>query len=418
MRTGQRGARTAVVAAGAAVGATLLGDQMLYAVMPSRPDLWGLSSVALVGVLLSANRVVRLVSNPLAAEVFRRLGPRAPFAAALLLAVFVTAAYGWLTAFWALLAARLLWGACWSVLRLGGQWAVLDSSHDGNRGLLMGLYSGVTRVGSLSGPLLGGVLTDALGLRATLSAFAGATALAGIAWWAATPRPLRPPPAAAPAGGGFRDVLRDRTLLLVSAAGLALALVFSGLVAASIGFYFREQYGERVSLAGTALAVASFTGLTLGGLGVLNALLAPLTGHLSDRLGRARGISLALFAAAAGVAALGAGLSVWLVLAGLLIAYVASAALLVQLGAAAGDLATHGRRAAVLAAYATFQDLGAALGPLIALSFASLTALRLLFLAAALIIALFGLAFRRTPSLAPGPLPRAGHATGVDTTVT
>ena len=51
-----------VVAVALAVAATLLGDSMLYAVMPSQPEAWSLS-VPAVGVLLSANRLVRLVTN-------------------------------------------------------------------------------------------------------------------------------------------------------------------------------------------------------------------------------------------------------------------------------------------------------------------------------------------------------------------
>ena len=51
------------------LAATLLGDSMLYAVMPSQPDAWALS-VPAVGVLLSANRLVRLFTNSLAAYVF------------------------------------------------------------------------------------------------------------------------------------------------------------------------------------------------------------------------------------------------------------------------------------------------------------------------------------------------------------
>ena len=67
-----------VIAAALAVAATLLGDSMLYAVMPSQPEAWALS-VPAVGVLLSANRLVRLLTNSLAAVAFERLGSRAPF---------------------------------------------------------------------------------------------------------------------------------------------------------------------------------------------------------------------------------------------------------------------------------------------------------------------------------------------------
>ncbi|NIR59712.1 MAG: MFS transporter, partial [Gammaproteobacteria bacterium] len=216
---------------------------MLYAVMPSRPGAWGLS-VAAVGVLLAANRLVRLLSNPLAALAFRRFGPRPSFAAAMALAAVVTLAYGWTTAFAVLLVSRLLWGMCWSTLRLGGYWAVLDEAASGNRGSLMGIYSAIVRLGSVAGAVAGGLLTDAFGHRQTLTAFAAVIAVAGVAWHLGSHGALRREArrSVEPAGGGLRPVLADRRLIVVGVAGLVTALAFSGLVTASLGFFIRELY--------------------------------------------------------------------------------------------------------------------------------------------------------------------------------
>ena len=176
-----------VIAVALAVAATLLGDSMLYAVMPSQPEAWALS-VPAVGVLLSANRLIRLLTNSVAAFVFDRLGPRAPFTFALVLSVVVTLTYGWATAFVVLLIARLAWGTSWSLLRLGGFWAVLDEATDENRGLLMGAYSAIVRMGSVGGALLGATLTDAIGHRSTLTIFAVTMAVAGALWFATSSR--------------------------------------------------------------------------------------------------------------------------------------------------------------------------------------------------------------------------------------
>ena len=170
-----------------AVAASLFGDSMLYAVMPSRPEDWGLS-IGLVGILLSANRLVRLLSNTAAAQLFAWFGPRPPFAAAMVLAVITTATYGWATTFWILLLARIAWGLCWSVLRLGACWTVLDEATDANRGFLMGIYSSVARSGSMVGVVAGGLLTDAIGHEWTLTIFAAATGVGGLAWFV-TSRP-------------------------------------------------------------------------------------------------------------------------------------------------------------------------------------------------------------------------------------
>ena len=383
-----------IFAAGGAVAAALLGDSMLYAVMPSTPQAWGLSAGVLIGVLLSANRIVRLASNPLAAMVFNRFGSRAPFAVAMAMAVVVTATYGWTTAFWLLLLARIAWGVCWSVLRLGGFWAVLDAATDENRGLLMGTYSSVARLGGIVGAIAGGTLTDAVGRRSTLTLFAALTAVGGVAWYVATRSTAPhscPLMAARGEAGGLAAVLGDRKLLAVSAGGLVTGLVFAGLVSASLGFYLRAHYGEEVPVAGAVIGVVSLTGIMLGMRSLLNLPVAPLAGHVSDRLGRTR-VTLAAYAlGAAGLVILATAEAIAVVAAGVVITFVAATALNTLLVAGAGDMAPPERRSAVMSTYATFLDLGAALGPLVGLSTGSLLALRGTFVAAAVVLVLMGL---------------------------
>lgn len=395
-----------VAAAAGAVAASLLGDQMLYVVMSARPDAWGLSAAA-VGVLLSVNRFVRLASNPLAAVAVNRWGWRGPFAAAMALAVAVTLVYGWATAFWVLLLARLGWGIAWSALRLGGQWTVLDAATDDNRGLLMGSYSAITRLGGLGGAVLGGVLSDAIGHEWTLTIFAIVIGLAGVSWYRATREVAATDPipvSANAARGGFGEVLRDVRLLAVSVSGLLVGLVFAGVIGASLGFLLREQYGEEISLGSAIIGVASFTGLLIGLRGLLNIVTAPLAGALSDRFGRIRGTTVALLVAGLGTAALALTSSIWLLVIVIIVTFAASTAALVQLQTAAGDLARPDRRAAVLSTYATFQDLGAAIGPLVGLSWGSLGALQAILLVCAALLIATAIAFRRVMQRAPSTI--------------
>jgi MFS family permease len=76
------------------------------------------------------------------------------------------------------------------------------------------------------------------------------------------------------------------------------------------------------------------------------------------------------------------------------VAFVAATALTVGLSATAGDLAPPERRSAVMSSYATFLDLGSAIGPLIGLSFASLATLRGLYGGAAVLLLLAAVLFR------------------------
>ena len=139
----------------AIVGAVIMGDSMIYAVLPSNVSAFGVSA-GLVGVLLSANRFVRLASNPLADRLFRRFGIEKPLAAAVVLSIGTTLAYGLGPGFAVLLIVRLLWGLCYSILRLGGYVTVLEEGRERDRARLMGLFSGGQRAGSIVGVLLGG----------------------------------------------------------------------------------------------------------------------------------------------------------------------------------------------------------------------------------------------------------------------
>ena len=372
-----RGVTLPVIAVALAVGATLLGDSMLYAVMPAQPEAWTLSIPA-VGILLSANRLVRLFTNSVVAAVFQRLGQRGPFIGALILSVVVTMSYGWTTAFVVLLAARMGWGLCWSALRLGGFWAVLSEATDDNRGLLMGSYQAIVRMGSVGGVLVGAALTDVFGHRFTLTLFAAVMAATAAAWIISSratasylqPRQTRP------RDNSVREVLRDRRLLATCCGILITGLVFSGLLTASLGFYLSAHFGQQVAILGMALGVTTATGILLGSQWLP---LSPILGHFSDRLGRVPVISLGFGLGAAGLLVLAVTQSTWLMLLAALTAFVGSTALTVTLHSTAGDLAPPNRRNAVVGIYATFLDLGSALGPVLGLSFASLAALQRLY---------------------------------------
>ena len=392
-----RGVSLPVIAVALAVGSTLLGDSMLYAVMPAQPEAWALSIPA-VGILLSANRLVRLVTNSVVAVIFQRLGQRGPFIGALVLSVVVTLSYGWTSAFAVLLVARMGWGLCWSTLRLGGFWTVLTEASDDNRGLLMGSYQAIVRMGSVGGVLVGAALTDVFGHRLTLTLFAAVMAATACTWiifsrQAAPDKQPRPQRADAV---DLRAVLGDRRLLATCSGILITGLVFSGLVTASLGFYLSSHFGQQVAFLGVALGVTTATGILLGSQWLP---LSPVLGHLSDRFGRVPLISSGFGVGAAGLVALAVTQSIWLMLLAIFAGFVASTALTVTLHSTAGDLAPPDRRNAVLSTYATFLDLGSALGPLIGLSFASLAALQGLYGGAAVLLVaaalLFWLAFRR-----------------------
>ena len=165
-----------VALVGGATAFSLLGDQALYAVLPVYLGQLGLSAIQ-VGVLLSANRWVRLLTNQLAHRILERADFRILFTGALVLGVATTAAYGLTRSFTVLLVARLSWGLAWSFIRQGGVMRIMDTSPAEITGRTMGTYNAISRIGSVLGLLGGAVLVDAIGFSAAMLTLAAVTAV-------------------------------------------------------------------------------------------------------------------------------------------------------------------------------------------------------------------------------------------------
>ncbi len=381
---------TRVVTVSLVMALALLGDSLLYVVLPLQAATLGLSGVQ-VGVLLSANRFVRMVTNTGAARLLRRMSARPVFAGATVLAALTTAMYTLTPAFLPFLAARLLWGFSYSALRLGCFVTVLSAATDRTRGRLMGLYQSVSRGGSFVAVVVGGALFDALGYRPTVLAMAVGTALAlPLALWrgpvegsgrpvpASTSEPRQNDPAPAPP--------RSR-LLAVKWSAFALSFVARGVVTATLAVFLRQAFGERLGPGG-ALGVATVASWLVGVRWLAEIGLAAPLGALSDRMGRARAATAWLLVAAAVTLVLALVPVLGVAVAAAVLLFVAASGLGATLDAAAGDLAPPGRRAEVMSAYADWADLGAALGPLLALSLAGSLGLRPTYIAGALLLGL------------------------------
>ena len=103
----------------AVVGLSIQGDSLLYGILPLAASGLGIP-LGLVGLLLSANRLVRLISNTWASTLFERFGPRLPFIASAILGFLTALVY---SASWGVVVfvlARMAWGIAWSGLRQGG----------------------------------------------------------------------------------------------------------------------------------------------------------------------------------------------------------------------------------------------------------------------------------------------------------
>ncbi len=162
----------------------VLGDSMLFIVLPLYYEEFGLTSLWQVGVLLSVNRFIRLPINPLIGWFYTKFQLRTGVFIALGLTILTTLSYGFIKEFVILIFMRILWGVAWSLLRLGGMLTVVNVAGNHNRGNLIGLYNGLWGLGGLGGMLFGGLFVELWSITGIVVLFASlSVAMIPIVHW-------------------------------------------------------------------------------------------------------------------------------------------------------------------------------------------------------------------------------------------
>lgn len=360
----------------------LLGDQMLYVFLPSNPAAAGIAAASL-GMVLSANRLVRLAANSLGGLLSDRLGRRRPYLLGMALALASTSGYLVSDSLWLLLVSRVLWGVAFALLSVGGIAIMLDHSTDADRGRTVGFYQSLIQLGTLVGLVLSGVLTDLLGYRGTLAIYVPLTALGlGIAIWVLREGDVAPGHHATPAAGatplGTLATLRRLDPRLLAPAYVCFATHFagSGVLAATLGMYLKMLVSEPGG-GSWLVPVASLTGILLAVRRLAGMIEAPIAGHLLDRFGDRRIVAAAgVLAILAGFVTLAGGRGVVFVIAGVVLVSVGEGFSQPAVVVWTGDGAPPHLRGVVMGGLSTAGDLGAALGPLVAYALLETAGLR------------------------------------------
>lgn len=340
---------------------SLMGDATLYVVLPTHTDQAGIV-LASVGILLGANRLIRLVLNGLSGVAFDRGRRRGLFLVALLVGVLSTAIYAATRGFWALLFGRLVWGLAWSGIWVGGTTIILDVSSEQERGRWVGLYQSWFLFGSSFGALAGGVLTDWLGYGVTMWVATGVSALGLIIAIALLPEAHSPRtnPASVETSVSHARLWYSHPNLWIATLVHGLnRLAFAGVLAATVALLVETHLQGHSAIIGTA----TVTGLLLAARSVFSMIAAPLAGTLSDRTGN-RWIAVlgGLGMAAASMFLVGLP-SLTAAMIGILSSAFATGFLQSPVAAITGDVASGQRRGRAVGFLQTGGDLGSAIGP-------------------------------------------------------
>ncbi|MCM3111785.1 MFS transporter [Lederbergia lenta] len=344
---------------------SVLGNEMLFIVMPIYWKFFGLTSIWQIGVLLSANRIIRLPINSLVGLCYEKMSKRSGLLLAVILAVISTFSYGVFKGFGVLLAMRILWGIAWSFLRLGGYLTVISSSDQKTRGHFIGLYNGLWGLGTLFGMLIGGIFTEIIGIRTITTIFA----ILGIC---SIPFVIRYVPNKTADEGMEKKKTQPsvnvnrKQLLSVLLSGLLVAFVVYGIFTSTLSKVIEHQIGDSLVFLTYTVGAVAIAGVLQSFRMGLDPFLAPLIGKLSDqKFGR---VPILIFALSLGTICLfiipiNTPFIAFLFI--ILVFQLVSTLLITTSDSMAADLSSDYSSVKTMTHYTLFVDFGSALGPLI-----------------------------------------------------
>lgn len=351
------------------------GDTLLYLLLPLHHEAFGVS-LAETGLLLAANRLVRIAGYGWVARYYAIHGPRAACLLAVAGSVLATFGYALSSGLMALVVARLLWGLSFAAMNIATQ--ALATAEPSGAAKRSGRMRAVIAAGPVSGLICGAVVSQFAGPRL---AFLLLALIALVAFLFAARLPN--------AGEGKPERLSRPRFGLPSRLdswSFIQGMTLDGLFVLGISVLAATALpGYAALAAGAALALRY----------IAEILLASVGGALAYRFGARRVLTLLSISSAIGLAVIGFG---WLWSGAILV--VVLRGLIQPLPTPIVALEHPGPdRVPALARNATWRDLGAGAGPLLAGALLPIVMHGLLYGAAALLLAISAVTIGRRRDL-------------------
>ncbi|WP_096186585.1 MFS transporter [Evansella halocellulosilytica] len=343
---------------------SVIGDAMLFIVLPLYWQEFGLTALWQIGLLLSINRFIRLPINPLVGLFYKHFQLRTGVLIAVILAVVTTASYGLLHDFWLLVMMRALWGVAWSLLRLGGFLTVVDVTNEQNRGQYVGYYNGLWGIGGLIGMLGGGFLVDQTSIVFVTSLFAclGVLAIPAVLYFVpvtkATEEEKKMPTTATKWFTPY--------VAMVLVTGVAMGFIIFGLFASTISPLIERTYVSEWSIGQIIIGAATLAGIIQAIRWGWDPFIAPIIGKMLDSsASMLRILLIPLVGGGILFIILGNVRSILLLIVLLLFFQFLSTIFVTTTDTLATSAAAQTDRVKVLTAHTVVVDVGAAFGPFI-----------------------------------------------------
>lgn len=362
-------------------------------------------SRTLAALVISMFALARLTAAFGGGKLVDKFGARPILGTGLVIVAVSSALAGLSGSYWQLLSLRGVGGVGSAMFTIASASVLAARVPSVIRGRAMSIYSGGFLLGGITGPAIGGPLTEA-SLRLPFFFYAGTLAIAAVITFAALSGGAKIKSKGAGADEnedaapteGAREALRDRLFRAATVANFS-AMWSNAVRTATVPLFVVEILLQGESMTGYGLAVYAIS----------NGLFLAVAGKLSDTWGRRPAMILGAGLTAAALGVLAFTDSLWLFFASMVIGGIGASMQVVGPAAVAGDMA-RGRRGSVLATYQMAGDVGVVLGPILINFVVDQAGFQWAFALSAVIAvfaAVFALASRDRPERATIPQPAA-----------
>ena len=388
--------RTVAVAVTAGVFLGGVATGVAFPTLPLLDRVLGISAV-LLGVILAANRIARLLMNTPAGSVIDRVGVRKPMIAGLF--VQGLAPFGYVVGLYTppvelgvvpvvgsvsapglvFVLARACWGVGSAFVFVGAFATITAVTERRDRGRWTGYMRAGQSLGFPTGLVIGGVLADLFDIQTAFLTAGTLALLAGVMGLLVLPE-VRPSDAGrTPLRRLPHLVRRTPGVLPIGLANGAVRLLFGGVLLTTA-----VKYAAALGLEFDALGAAGITGLVMGAGVLASSSATVVAGRVSDRLDRRELATLPAFGVlAAGFATLAFTPSLAGMFGGVVLVGAGVGGAGPVLLAALGDRSPEGSEGKFGGVYNVFGDVGLSVGPLVAFPAVTTVGYELTYLACA-----------------------------------
>ncbi|TQS83456.1 MFS transporter [Candidatus Methanomassiliicoccus intestinalis] len=264
----------AVAALSIAAFMVMTGVSIISPILPAYAASFGIP-YALIGIIISSFAIARTFLDIPAGVVAYRLGMKKFMAIGLLLIAASSFVAGYAPTYETLLVARILEGAGSAMYTTVSMTLVAVVSPPERRGATLSFYMSMMLLGTVSGPVIGGFISETWGMSAPFYTYA-AFGLISLIIITAAVKETGKSSVAHPANMNVTKLLKDYNLMAICFAVLVTFLIRQGVINTVIPLYAYNN----ISIGEIDLGIA------LGVLAIGNTVMMLIVGKLSDRFGR------------------------------------------------------------------------------------------------------------------------------------